>query len=218
MRLLKRMVGAPASTTNSFLFLELGVLPIEAEILKRQLLYLYRILALPHDDPVRKMFENMVSLDSNGESNWWTYKRLVNKSVEMEVFESLKSECRSKTKTSHLCYDSFGTRNYLLELYPNQSKMVFKSRCKILDLKTQRPYMFKDTMCRKCLSEEETFEHASNCGYTSNELVNIDTASLGATSLDGETAYKLAQVAMRLETFCEIDTATMGTTKRKNPV
>ena len=109
MRLLKKMVGAPTSTTNSFLLLELGVLPIDAEIHKRQLMYLHRILALPDDDPVHQMFVNMMALDGQGEANWWSgvkllitkynlpsleeikcmkkeaYKRLVNESVELEA-------------------------------------------------------------------------------------------------------------------------------------
>ena len=69
---LKRIVGVSSGTPNSFIFLELGVLPIEAEIHKRQLMYLHRILKLPPDDPVHKMFTNLMVFDLNGEKNWWS--------------------------------------------------------------------------------------------------------------------------------------------------
>ena len=74
--------------------------------------------------------------------------------------------------------------------------------------------MFKDTLCRKCFSEEETFEHASNCGFEND--IYIDTSNMGNTPLVGETAYRLAQVTLRLETFFDIETTTVGAGKRKN--
>ena len=72
LKFLKKIVGVARSTCNAFTFLELGVLPIEHEIRKRQLMYLHRILQLEHDDPVVQMFHNIVDLHKCGESNWWT--------------------------------------------------------------------------------------------------------------------------------------------------
>ena len=72
LKFLKKILNLASSTPNSFLFLELGVLPIESEIHKRQLIYLHRILLLPDDDPVHQMYTNLVELAEKGERNWWS--------------------------------------------------------------------------------------------------------------------------------------------------
>ena len=54
---LKRMVNLPNSMCNSIIYLELGTLPIDYEISKRQLMYLQRILQLNVNDPVRKVVD-----------------------------------------------------------------------------------------------------------------------------------------------------------------
>ena len=72
LKFLKRILGLPSSTANAFTFLEFGVLPIEFEIEKRQLMYLHRILQLCQDDPVSKLFWELKKFSDIGESNWWT--------------------------------------------------------------------------------------------------------------------------------------------------
>ena len=49
---LKRIMQVPNSTPNSFVFRELGVIPIEYEIHKKQLTFLHHILCMPKNDPV----------------------------------------------------------------------------------------------------------------------------------------------------------------------
>ena len=66
LKFLKRIVGVCSSTSNSFIFLELGVLPIEHEIGKRQIMFLHRILQLDKDDPVNIMFWNIKFLHEAG--------------------------------------------------------------------------------------------------------------------------------------------------------
>ena len=161
-KFLKRIFSLPSSTPNSFLFLELGVLPIEVEINKRQLMYLHRILQLPTDDPVHQMFDVQVTLDQQGEENWWSgvkplltkyglpqdlnllkqlskdaFKRLVSRNLKAVTFDSLVAECKSLKKTADLTYTSFEMQSYLKHLFPNQAKHIIRSRCQILDLKSQ---------------------------------------------------------------------------------
>ena len=198
LRFLKKIMGVAKSTCNAFIYLELGVLPIDYEIHKRQLMFLYRILNLDEDDPVYRMYENMIQFSLNGESNWWTdvkqilakyigketedvkkmtktaYRALVNSSIERAAFEDLKTECQSKKKTSTLSYDTFKTQNYLKELYPNQSKTIFKCRSQTLDLKSQSTYKYTDLVCRRCGLEDETVEHVINCGHPEKLFMNFD--------------------------------------------
>ena len=81
LKYLKRTVGVASSTSNAFIFLELGVLPIEFEIEKRQLMYLHRILQLESTDPVSRMFYEMRRLNDAGEKIGGLVYSLVYKSI-----------------------------------------------------------------------------------------------------------------------------------------
>ena len=109
-----------------------------AEIHRRQLGYLHRVLNLEEDDPVHCMFKNLVEFDVKGEKNWWSqvkpllhlyglpedlkivanlskdvFKKMVNKGVVFVAAQQLKRECASLKKTSALAYEGFQTQMYL---------------------------------------------------------------------------------------------------------
>ena len=161
LRFLKRTVGVGQYTTNSFIFLELGVLPIDFEIHRRQLMFLYRILKLDASDPVYKCFQSMRANDMAGEENWWSgikvalekyniptnleeiksfgknaFRNLVNKSVTKVAFDNLVSECASHKKTAHLEYKSLQVQEYLLKLFPHQARTIIKCRSETVDVKS----------------------------------------------------------------------------------
>ena len=204
MKMIKRIFNLPSSFQNSFLLLELGILPIEVEIHKRQLMYLHRIVMLPQDDPVRQMFQNLVVFDQEGEENWWsqiepllvkyglpddlciieqlstyTFKNLVNKGTQHVAVRELKSECSSKKKTADLKFEA-GTQNYLKKLFPCQAKTVLKARSKTLDIKRHNSYKFDvgDSTCRLCGVHDETLEHIVNCGREDMIQVDMDDLEL----------------------------------------
>ena len=62
-------MGVRQATSNAFMYLELGVLPIKYEIHKRQLMFLHHIVNLPEEDPVKKVWRNQTNLPDY--SNWW---------------------------------------------------------------------------------------------------------------------------------------------------
>ena len=226
LKFLKRILNLPSSTPNSFLFLELGVLPIEKEIHKRQLMYLHRILTMSEEDPVRQMFTNLVEFTDKGESNWWsqvkpflvkynlpqsldeiknlskvTFKGMVNKAVATTAFEELKAECGSLKKTADLSYDTFKLQGYLSKLFPNQARVIFKGRCKTLDIKTHNTYMYReDTACRGCGIENETLEHVLNCGH--EECLTLDLSRIDTDS--DNVVTKLIQAVNRITSFKEM--------------
>ena len=224
LKFLKRIVGVCSSTSNSFLFLELGVLPIEHEIGKRQIMYLHRILQLNSNDPVNIMFWNLKLLHEAGENNWWSeivvkmekYKLVcdlneirsvskavfanrVKKAIHETAFVELKESCQSLKKTCDLQYHSFGTQEYMLKLFPDQAKTVFKWRSKTLDLKTHLTYKYNDSVCRMCESVDETVEHIMNCGVDMS-VVAEDITTL--CELPEDTGLLQAQVK-RIMSFIE---------------
>ena len=225
MKLLKKILSLASSTPNSFLYLELGVLPIEAEIHKRQLMYLHRILQLPNEDPVYQMFQNLKHLSECGEDNWWSqvepllqkygvpenldtikvlsknaFRTIVNKGVYHTSFAALKAECGVMKKTAHLCYNTFGMQEYLKVLFPSQARLILQSRCKTLDIKSHRTYKYSDLLCRGCNSVDETLEHVINCRQ--DEHVDLEVSAIG--ELSDIVVVRLSRTANRIQQFYDL--------------
>ena len=225
LKFLKRIVGVCSATSNSFVFLELGVLPIEHEIGRRQIMFLYRILQLEEDDPVKIMFWNLVLLHEAGESNWWTevvrkmerynlvsdldeirsvsknvFSSRVKKAVTETAFMELKENCFSLKKTTDLSYQKFGTQDYLLKMFPNHARTIFKWRSKTLDIKTHSTYKYNDAVCRGCEIAEENVDHIISCGESSPVVV-AEISRLGSISL--ETRITLQAQAKKIMSFIE---------------
>ena len=226
LKFLKRVVGVAASTSNAFLFLELGVLPINYEIDKRQLMYLHRILQLESTDPVLKLFWELVRMNEAGEKNWWTgvqhsllqyslptdlndikamskngFAEKVKAVISQKALDQLLGECQSLKKTTNLQYESLKPQEYWSYLYPSQSRLIFKWRSKTLDLKTHLTYKYSDSLCRLCKLDIETPEHAVNCGKADRMEVDIDILNVNKT--DDFTKSELKKLAIRMRSFLE---------------
>ena len=158
MKFLKKTMMVRQAVSNSFVCLELGVLPVEYEIHKRQLSFLHHIIHLEDDDPVKRMWKNQKQLPEH--NNWWngveklmvkysiqlseedikktskeTYKQKIKKIVANVAFEDLKADCKEKRKTNHLTYQKFEAQTYVTSLYPKQSRIIFKCRSRTLKYK-----------------------------------------------------------------------------------
>ena len=130
LKYLKRILRAPQSTSNCFVYLELGILPISYVIDIRQLSFLHHILLLGENDPVRRIYNEQLSLPY--EKNWGnhikhllvthnlqdtdpatisgdSWKKKVKEVVTNFAFMKLKEEAKHKSKTKHLDYTTFTT-------------------------------------------------------------------------------------------------------------
>ena len=226
LRLLKKLVGAPSSISNPFIFLELGVLPIKYEIHKRQISFLHHIVNLSADDPVRMLYENMKRLPF--EKNWFNdirksaaeysididelklkslskdaFKSQVKSAIHEYAFSKLKGECQSQSKTKHLVYNVFEMQPYLMHLYPSQIKTILQCRAKCLKIKSHRPFQFTNNICRWCNMEEETVDHIVNCVSESDEqmdVMNLDNMH----EIDNLTEATLISLATRITRFLDL--------------
>ena len=221
LRYLKRAIGVAAGAPNSVVYLELGVLPITAEIHKRQLMFLHRILNLEHTDPVYQMFENMISYSAAGERNWWSqveglldtyeigkdlknlktlskdqYKTMINKKVKEVVLGVLNREYQALKKDRTMVYSSLQLQEYFQFLFPNQSRIVFMARSKMLDIKTHRTHVYNDSVCRNCGVEEESLEHIVNCGWAPCDHIKINLEQINE-----QMKWELVNLVNRIETF-----------------
>ena len=87
------------------------------------------------------------------------------------------------------------------KLYPSHAKTVLRCRSKCLDIKTHRPFLFKDKLCRWCNLEEETLSHIVDCGrddiMESVDIGNIDV-------IDELVESSLISLSTRVNNFLEM--------------
>ena len=129
-----------------------------------------------------------------------SFKTVIKKMVNEKALEQLKEECRSLKKTTELDYDSLSTQDYLMQLYPSQSRLVFKWRSETLDIKTHSTHKYNDNICRKCQGGIEDPLHVVNCGREKMEI-NIDVLKIGV--LDDFTKSELKQLVSRISLFLD---------------
>ena len=65
---LRRVLEVPKSTPVASLYLELGVLPVQGEIKKKQLMFLKHLFEKNESDPALKLYQHMVKYQY--EMNW----------------------------------------------------------------------------------------------------------------------------------------------------
>ena len=223
LKFLKRILHAPSSATNSFVFLELGIIPIEYNIHMSQLNFLHHILTLEEDDPVylaycqQKLFEF--------EKNWYNevetlrtkyginksneqikritrekWKAIVKEHINKYALEQLNVENSQKSRTSHFSdRKTLEIQNYFLYLPPADARLYFAIRCGIVDLKTVRKYKYgeEDVMCRLCEIDEETLGHVINgCAKVPRTCLISDIYSLSKDVV--------VDVVARMKTFVQL--------------
>ena len=172
------------------------------------------------------LFWDLVRLNEAGESNWWSGVQLslnkyklptdldVIKAMSKDVFSNkvkkavaetalgeLLTECRGLKKTSCLQYKDLKVQEYWSHLYPSQAKLLFKWRSQTLDLKTHLTYKYSDTLCRSCEINDETPEHALNCGMVVGMEPKINIMNID--KMDEFTKSELKQMVLRISSFLE---------------
>ena len=220
------MLRVPQATANCFVYLETGILPIDHEIWRRQFTFLHHILHLAHDDPVKVMYHQMKKLPE--ERNWANkiaelratydikltdeeiesmnisrYKNLIRASIEIFVFDDLKKECATKSKTGHLKYDSFQQQLYLTKIPPKLMYIVTRIRCSMLNTIYDRPYLYKGVeKCRLCGIGDESLNHIINC-YVISSTIQTVCPSIFTDNFSESYAKELAEY---VENFYQAET------------
>ena len=222
LKYLKRILRSPQSTTNCFVFLELGILPLMFVLHIRQLSFLHHILLLEDNDPVRLVYKEQLSLPY--EKNWGnetkellkmyhlenidltelsyeTWKQKVKQQVSECAFQKLSEEAKGKTKTKHLTYTSFTPQPYIHHYHPKISSTLFKIRSRNIECKANRKSQSDNLLCRLCNSEEETQEHLVNCSEIKTESDSlISLKSIMEKDVDLNNA-DVSEICRRISSF-----------------
>ena len=203
LKFLRRVMEVPKSTPIAALFLELGILPIQYEIEKRQLVFLKRILDRENDDPIKMSYHEMLKYQA--ERNWAnnvhelrgkynlplndenvcnltyaTWKKMVHDRVKYVAFASLTEMCSANKKTCLLSYDKLIKAPYLTSFKPEIARMVLRARVGVYHIKE----------CPFCRQSPEEFEHIFKC----------NSGILCKKSLKGTTLYELVTMKVMQKT------------------
>ena len=125
------------------------------------------------------------------------FAKQVNKRIMETAHVELLVECNSLTKTSGIQYHEFKTQDYLLKVFPGESRTIFKWGSRTLDVKSHLTYKYKDAICRRCKNADETPDHIIN---GSDELIAVDDVT-ELNDLDVEVKNRVKEQVQRIVTF-----------------
>ena len=188
--LLSRILESEANTSNVFKYLELGILPVRFEIIKRKILFLQYILQQEEESMVYQVFKTTcenstkndfvktcqkylttleinLTFDDIQNMSKWKFKKLVKEKTEIAALKYLTTEKNKQTKIKHINYKKLELQKYLMDGNKNidTSKFIFKARAKTLELKTQKSWKYDDKICIGCNVREETGNELLTCWY-----------------------------------------------------
>ena len=224
LKFLKRMMQAPNSTPNCFVFLELGLLPIQYEIHKCQLSFLHHVLHLQPTKPVSQIYHQQ--LNFSHEPNWGNsvenllktydlcitdiqhmtkdeWKLVANNAIESHAFLSLKSEALLKIKTSHLTYESFKPQPYLFTCVPRVASFLFRLRSKSLNCRNNHHSSNPNLTCRHCNTSIESQQHIINCRTVFPKQSHLIVDEFNVAVLQPKNSMFTQRVIDRYKSFHE---------------
>ena len=167
---LRRVLEIPKSTPTAALFLDLGILPIQYEIEKKQLLYMKCVLEKNASNRVQQT--NYQMLEYQGENNWANHttflrrkynlplndcnllsmskqqwKTFVTGRIKHHAIKHLTSQCETNRKTMHLKYSKLGQSTYFTALKPKYARISSKQEQECMTLKQILEKNMKAILC-----------------------------------------------------------------------
>ena len=223
LKYLKWMLHTPRGTCNTFVYLELGILPTKSLINIRKIMFLHHILNLDDNDPVKitHQQQQMYLFELNWANEMKnlltthnlptdetiirqlprdTWKNMVKEAVTRVSLLSLNAECKEKTKTSGREYARLELQPYFHRLPASKARKYFQLRGNIYNFKCNRPYQHTDDICRLCGEEPEDTNHVLNlCSKVRRSTKQFDDLwDLSIEDLD-ELMDRITQFELQIE-------------------
>jgi hypothetical protein len=190
--LLSKILDCDANTNNIFKYLELGVVPVRFEIMKRKILFLqyilqqdkqsmiYQVFDATAKNPIKNDFVKMcerylevlninLSFEEIESLSKWKFKKIVKEKTTVAAFDYLiqqKDKPRKDGKMSKISiikYEKLELQQYLNYGNTKISKFISKARSQTLDLKIQKKWKYSDLLCSGCHEREESGEELLSC-------------------------------------------------------
>ena len=185
---IKRLLRLPYSTPTRGLLSELGIMSVENQITKKQLMFLHRIMNkhdktlsktimleqqnLPGNNWLKNVLNTMKALKLNESMKDLTeitkpkWKKVIEEALKKKEQEDFEEWKNNSKKCEHM--KNIKKKNYLIQLAPDIAKIILEIRLGMLDVKENFHGKHKDNICRNCEKEKETSEHFIKC-LTSRE-------------------------------------------------
>ena len=216
MKCLKRIMKVATSTPNSFILLELGLLPIKCEVNIKRLIFIHHIINLLPSDPVRTMYDQMLEYpfsnnwatmvnalrkeyglpndDKIAPQSYQTWKNTVKKQVTEKAYHDLINDCKLGSKTSSISFPTSFERQPYLAHYPVKiSISIFKIRARSTNCLANRGD--SGSSCRLCGMDTETQIHVLNCHKIRNNggELTLDKLTNGTVPINDEEVVEIAE-------------------------
>ena len=196
--LLSKILDCEGNTSNAIKYLELGILPIRFEIMKRKLSFLQYILLEDENSMIRKVLKATqedstkndfvqtcekylkvldirLSFDQIEKMSKPVFKKLLKEKARLAAFNYLIVEKSKQSKIVDIKYEKLEMQEYLLcgDRNVNVSRIIFKARSKTLDIKSQKKWKYVDQLCSGCLINGESGEEMLRCKSFGENKENI---------------------------------------------
>ena len=218
LKFLKLALWLPLSVSNTFIFLELGILPLSHEVQKRRLNYLHHVVTLPESDPVslayhqglRLIYEknwandigrlrihyNLTQTDEEvSKLSYNQWKEIVSRNVdEVAFFELLQSRSES-SKLKNIAYESFKCQPYLSQIDAKTARRIAGIRSRTVSCKRNHKQSYRNLACRAGCDSEENQDHLMNCVKIHGNVTLLESSF--AYEIDVNKDLQILREAMR---------------------
>ena len=223
--IIKRILKTPVSTPRETLYMETGLMDLEHEAKRKQILMRHRLSRTTNpliqstiDDDSKGGWKErtdnlMKELEISKESlqlKKEPFSKLVKKSIDKLFKNAIDKKGEAKSKVEHLKDGTGGwipmeRRKYMSELSRNQVSKIFQARTRMLNIKNNYRNNHKNDLgCRACGQPNETQPHVlRECTV----LHASDNSEILQTDIFTENPRDLRKTAKKLESLLEDLTA-----------
>ena len=129
-----------------------------------------------------------------------TWKNKVKKKVYELVIKQINDSGKEGSKTKQFPnIQQIHPENYLLEMQPQDARLFFRVRSKMIKLRAVCHYLYEETSCRLCGKGEETIDHVLNeC-----EFIECDNA-IKTTDIYEQDVTIHKEVVQRVKKFFKL--------------
>ena len=186
--LLSNILECDGNSSNALKYLELGVIPIRFEIMKRKLLFLqyilkqdknsmiYNVLKAIEENPVKNDFvltckkyleklKMTLTFEEIEKMSKFQLRKALKEKIKDEALVFLKSQQMKQEKIKNIEYKELKMQDYLAQGDRNISisKIIYKARGQTLDIKMHKKWKYDDISCVGCNKNNESGEEILRC-------------------------------------------------------
>ena len=201
---LRTILSSHSKVAIECLHFETGTMPLKYDLMKRRLMYLWKILHVEETELISRVYNSQILSSHPGD---WVrlveqdmsaiglelsdedikklsknrYKNIVGKKIENHALEQLNQLKMKHSKSGYLNSSSFKTQNYIVDFRFSRrdTQLLFKLRSKTLNVKMNFPNQHQDKLCKTCNLFPESQSHLLQCPEIVPKLKIVCSANTG---------------------------------------